>query len=137
MQFLYRILADAVVIAHAGYALFVVVGLVLTLIGIARRWQWVRNFWFRLVHLAMIGIVVAEVWCDFTCPLTTWEKNLRRLAGQESYRGDFIANWVHEALFFEEFPTWAFAVIYTLFGLAVLATFILAPPRVPFRNRNR
>jgi hypothetical protein len=137
MQFLYRILADAIVIVHAGYALFVVAGLVLTLIGIARRWQWVRNFWFRLVHLAMIGVVVAEVWCEITCPLTTWEKNLRRLAGQESYQGDFIANWVHEALFFESPPTWVFPVIYTLFGLSVLATFIFAPPCVPFRNKSR
>ena len=137
MQILYRILADAVVIAHAAYALFVVAGLAVTLIGIARRWQWVRNFWFRLVHLAMIGIVVAEAWCDVTCPLTVWEKDLRRLAGQESYQGDFLANWVHEALFFEAVPTGVFAAIYTLFGLAVLATFIFAPPRLPFRIRSR
>ncbi len=82
----------------------------------------------------MIGIVVAEAWCDVTCPLTIWEKNLRRLAGQESYQGDFIANFVHEALFFEQLPTGVFAAIYTLFGLAVLATFILAPPRLPFRK---
>jgi len=136
MQFLYRILADAVVIAHAGYALFVVGGLALTLLGIARRWQWVRNFWFRFVHLAMIGVVVLEAWCEITCPLTTWEKNLRKLAGQESYQGDFIANWVHEALFFD-FPTSAFSVFYTLFGLAVLATFIFAPPRLAFRDRGR
>ena len=135
MQLFYRLLADAVVIFHAGYVLFVVAGLVLTLVGIVRHWQWVRNFWFRLIHLAMIGIVVAEAWCGIICPLTTWEKNLRKLAGQETYGGDFIANLVHDALFFD-LPVWGFTVIYTLFGLGVLATYILAPPRRPFRVKS-
>jgi hypothetical protein len=32
-------------------------------------------------------------------------------------------------LFFDAEP-WVFTVCYTLFGLAVLATFVLAPPRL-------
>jgi hypothetical protein len=107
---------------------FVVFGLLLTLVGVARRWQWVRNPWFRGVHLATILIVVAEAWLGIVCPLTNWEQQLRRLAGQTTYRGDFVGRWLHEVLFFD-LPPWAFTTIYTLFGLAVIATWVFAPSR--------
>lgn len=124
-----------IVITHTAYAAFVVLGLCLILLGIARNWNWIRNFKFRVIHLAMIGIVVAETWCGIICPLTTWEKDLRRLAGESSYQGDFLANWVHELLFFE-FPSWVCTLLYALFGLAVVATFIVAPPRFPQWRRK-
>jgi hypothetical protein len=40
-----------------------------------------------------------------TCPLTTWEQDFRLKSGQQTYQGDFIANWVHDVLFFEA-PPW-------------------------------
>lgn len=128
MQFTYRIAADAVVVLHAAYALFVVLALLAICIGIARKAAWVRNLKFRLIHLAMILFVVAESWLGITCPLTVLEKRLRQLAGQETYTGDFLANAVHDLLFFE-FEPWVFTVVYTVFGLLVAATFVLAPPR--------
>lgn len=124
----YAFAADLVVAAHIAYVAFVVLGLLLTLVGVALGWRWVRNPWFRGVHLAMILIVVAEAWLGITCPLTTWEKQLRRLAGETTYRGDFIGRWLHEALFFD-LPPAVFTLIYTAFGLAVLATWVFAPPR--------
>ena len=128
MTLVYRLLADFIVVVHAGFVLFVVVGLLLTLIGVCRGWEWVRSPLFRYIHLAMILIVVAESWVGITCPLTTWEQQLRAWSGGETYRGDFIANIVHELLFFEADP-WVFTLAYTLFGAAVAATFFLAPPR--------
>lgn len=128
MKLVYRLLADLTVLVHFAYVSFVICGLLVTLIGGWRGWEWVRNRWFRGIHLTMILIVVAEAWAGIVCPLTTWENNLRKLAGQESYQGDFIANWVHGAIFFE-LPTWAFTLIYTLFGGLVVATLYLIPPR--------
>jgi len=127
MELFYRLAADAVVIAHMAYVLFVIVGFVLTLIGCALRWQWIRNPWFRGVHLAMILIVVAEAWLGITCPLTTWEHQLRELAGGEVYQGAFIAKLVHDWLFYDA-PPWVFMMLYTLFGAGVLVTFFVAPP---------
>ena len=72
-----RLLADLVVVAHAAYFSFVVLGLVAILAGIAFRWKWVRNPWFRWIHLSMIGIVVAEAIAGIPCPLTVWERQLR------------------------------------------------------------
>lgn len=124
----YAFAADAVVAVHVAYVAFVVVGLLLTIAGAIRGWRWVRNPWFRGVHLAMIGIVVAEAWLGITCPLTAWEKQLRRLAGESTYGGDFLGRWLHEILFFD-LPPWIFTLIYTAFGLAVAATWYFAPPR--------
>jgi Protein of Unknown function (DUF2784) len=121
-------LADLLVVTHAAYFSFVVLGLVAILAGVAFRWKWVRNPWFRWIHLTMIGIVVAETVAGITCPLTVWERRLRESAGQVAYAGDFIGYWTHRLLFFD-FKPWVFAVAYIAFGLAVLVAFILAPPR--------
>lgn len=135
MKLFYRIAADLIVIAHTAYVAFVVLSLALILVGIACKWNWIHNFKFRIIHLSMIGIVVAETWCGLLCPLTIWEKDLRRLAGETTYQGDFLANWMHALLFFE-FPPWVFTLLYSLFGLAVIATFLVAPPRFPRWNRK-
>ncbi len=125
---LYSVAADIVVFLHAAYVTFVVLGLVASLIGACLRWQWIRNFWFRVIHLSMIGIVVFEALMGITCPLTTLEHQLRVAAGQEANSGSFVGRWVHELLFFDA-PPWVFTTVYCVFGAIVLATFILAPPR--------
>ncbi len=134
---MYRFWADVVVVIHALYASFVVLGLGAILLGVALRWRWVRNFWFRIVHLAMIGIVVLESLVGMICPLTSLEDNLRQQAGGEAvYAGSFIGHWVHEALFVDV-PAWVLNACYYAFGLAVLATLILAPPQWPWKKKAR
>lgn len=125
---LYSVLADVVVFVHAAYVSFVVLGLVAILIGCVLRWRWVRNLWFRVVHLVMIGVVVVESLLDITCPLTTLENNLRRTAGETARGESFVGRWVHDLLFYDA-PPWAFTVAYCLFGAVVLATFVIAPPK--------
>ncbi|OYP38359.1 DUF2784 domain-containing protein [Rhodopirellula sp. MGV] len=122
-----RYFADLTVAIHFAYVAFVVFALPVTLIGGAAGWRWVRNRWFRGLHLAMIGIVVVEAWAGVTCPLTLLENYLRAQSGNATYRGDFIATWLHEAMFFDPEP-WVFTVLYTTFGLAVLASFFVVRP---------
>ena len=126
----YRFLADLTVIAHLAYFCFVVLALPLILLGGYLGWAWVRNFWFRMIHFAMIAVVVAEELLGIACPLTTWERDLRLRAGGVVYRGSFIGHWVHELLFVD-LPPWAFTVIYCAFGLLVLASLVWVPPRWP------
>lgn len=128
MQLLYRILADVTVLIHVAYVTWVIAGLALFLIGGVRGWRWTRRRWVRYSHLAMIGIVVVESWLAITCPLTVWENELRRRAGQTGYRGDFIANCAHDLLFFDATPA-VFTALYTLFGVAVVAAWWLYPPQ--------
>jgi hypothetical protein len=124
----WQILADLTVAAHVAYVAFVVLGQLLILIGAVCRWPWVRNARFRYIHLAMIGVVVLEAWIGLTCPLTIWEQTFRRKAGQVTYTGDFLARWLHDLLFFD-LPPHVFTMCYTAFGLMVLFSLWLAPPR--------
>ena len=129
-----KLLADFIVVLHFAYFSFVVFGMVLILLGIAFRWSWVRNFWFRALHLMTIGIVVLEAIVGLTCPLTHWEHQLRKMAGKGDYSGDFIGYWAHRLIFLDA-PPWVISALQIGFGLAVLATFVLAPPRWPGRKK--
>jgi hypothetical protein len=124
----YRLLADLVLVLHIAYVTFVVGGLAAIGLGAWRGWGWVRNPWFRTIHLGMIAIVVAESGAAVACPLTTLENTLRRRGGQQAYELDFVAYWLHRAMFFR-FEPWVFVVAYSLFGLAVVGSLILVPPR--------
>ena len=131
----YGLLADAIVVVHLVYVAFVVLGMAAILAGIVRRWAWVRNFWFRTVHLLMIAIVVLESLCGILCPLTDWEDRLRDAGGSPNEPGTFIGRWAHDLLFID-LPPWVMTVCYVVFGLAVLLAFLLAPPRWPWSGRT-
>jgi Protein of Unknown function (DUF2784) len=130
-----RILADLIVVFHLAYVSFIVFGLAAILLGIVFRWGWVRNIWFRSIHLIAIAIVVAEALAGVPCPLTVWEKQLRVMAGQATYAGDFLGYWAHQLIFYRADP-WVFTALYVAFGAGVLAAFVLAPPRRGARYRG-
>ncbi len=125
---MYQHLADAVLLLHFTFVAFVILGLLLTLVGGVAGWRWVRKLWFRLAHLAAIAVVVAQAWLGVICPLTTLEMWLRRQAGAASYEGSFIQHWLQRLLYYTA-PEWVFILAYSLFGLAVLATWLAFPPR--------
>ena len=120
--------ADAVLVVHALIVAFVVLGQAAVLVGWVRSWEWVRNAWFRLAHLATIAIVVVQAWLGRLCPLTVWEQQLRRAAGQSVGAESLIERWV-SALLFPDLPWWVFVVAYTAFGALVAWTWWRVPPR--------
>jgi len=131
----YKILADTVVIMHAAYVGFVVLGFAAILIGVVRHWNWIRNPWFRAAHLASIGVVALMAIADIACPLTTLENYLRQKAGEARYPADFIGYWAHQLIFFQG-PPWVFTVCYVVFALVVIAVFVLAPPHRPWKSTD-
>ena len=128
-----RMAADLIVVFHASYVAFVVLGMGAIGVGLWLGRDWARNFWLRVLHLAAIAVVSAQALAGRTCPLTLLENHLRGRAGQETYPGAFIGYWAHRLIFFDA-PPWVFTLVYSLFGLAVVATFVLAPPRRPGRH---
>ena len=130
----YLLLADSLLLIHVLFVAFVVVGLILIVAGKISSWSWVRNPWFRLAHLACIAIVVLQSWLGKICPLTIWEMALRARAGDATYTGSFIAHWLSEILYYQA-PQWVFGLLYTLFGMLVIATWLWVRPR-PFAQKN-
>lgn len=121
--------ADAVLLLHVLFVVFVIAGLLLILLGNALAWSWVRNWWFRITHLAAIVVVVLQAWLGVICPLTTLEMALRREAGDATYAGTFISHWLESILYYQA-PAWVFAVSYTAFAaLVVLSWFWVRPKK--------
>jgi len=133
---MYDFLADLIVATHFGIIAFVALGLLAILMGMLCGWQWVRNPWFRCIHLLVIGIVALESVFDITCPFTVWERDLRRLErpDQKWVAESFIGQWL-QWLVFTDLDDATLNVLYISIAVVIVATFWLAPPR--FRRPKR
>ena len=127
---LFLLAADALLLLHVLFVAFVVIGLLLIFAGKVRRWAWVRNRRFRVIHLLAIGVVIIQSWFGMICPLTTLEMALRSRAGDARYVGSFMAHWLETILYYQA-PPWAFAISYTVFGAVVIGSWFWVRPR-PF-----
>lgn len=122
----HRLLADVVLIAHFLYVLFVVTGLLLIWIGGFMEWQWVKLFWFRVIHLASIAFVAIISLFNIPCPLTILEMNLRISGGADFHSQRFIQHWLHKILFYEA-PDVVFTILYVSFAVLVGISFYYVP----------
>jgi hypothetical protein len=82
-------LADAVLVLHFGFVLFVVFGGLLVL-------RWPRVVW---AHIPAAVWGVAIEFGGWICPLTPLENALRAEAGEATYHGDFIARYLLPVLY--------------------------------------
>ena len=85
----YLWLADLTLCLHAGFVLFVIFGGLLVL-----RWRWIA--WLHLPAAAWGAFVEFTGWI---CPLTPLENWLREQGGEDSYRSDFIAQYLLPMLY--------------------------------------
>ena len=83
------ILASVVVVVHAAFVLFVVLG------GLVVA-RWGRVGW---AHVPAVVWAVAIEWRRAVCPLTPLENRLRQLAGASGYSEDFLQRYVLSALY--------------------------------------
>jgi hypothetical protein len=86
---LYRLLADAALILHAGFVAFVVLGALLVL-------RWRRIAW---VHVPVVLWGAGIEFVGGICPLTPLENQWRRLAGEFGYPGGFVEHYVMSVLY--------------------------------------
>lgn len=102
----YGLLADALLLLHGAFVVFVVAGGLLVL-----RWPWLA--W---VHLPAAAWGAAIEFAGFVCPLTPLENAWRRAAGGTGYEGGFVEHYVTAALY----PTGLTRTIQIALGLLVL-----------------
>lgn len=132
--FPYLLAADILLFCHVLFVAFVIISLLLIFAGKLCKWDWVRNPWFRTIHLAAIGVVVLQSWFGIICPLTTWEMALRQRAGDATYAGSFISHWLETLLYYQA-PMWVFTASYTAFAALVVASWYwVRPHRFAYRH---
>jgi hypothetical protein len=113
----YRIAADAVVVVHFGFILFVAIGGVIA-------WRWPRLLWLHVPAVAWgLGIVAV----GFACPLTPLELRLRRLAGGQGYEGGFVDRYIEDVIYPGEY-TW---LVRTVIAVAVVVGWTVLIARRP------
>ena len=108
---LYRLLANAVVVVHALFIVFIVFGSFL-----AWRWRWVA-----VLHVpcAVWGVLIE--YNGWICPLTPLENSLRMRAGQQGYSGGFVEHYLVPAIY----PAGLTPRIQVVLGTAVLVVNVI------------
>ena len=80
----YSIVADALVIAHLAFIVFVMLGGLLQL-----KWRW-----FIYLHLPAVAWGILVELLGWLCPLTPLEQHFRLLAGEAGYSGGFVQHYL-------------------------------------------
>ncbi len=120
---IHRLLADAVLVLHLGFILFVVLGGFLVL----RR---PRLAW---LHAPVFLWGAAIEFGGWICPLTPLENRLRAAAGQAGYAGDFLGHWLQVLVYPPGLTRgWQFGL-----GAAVIAVNAVAYGVLLHRRRRR
>ena len=112
-----RLAADAVLLIHLGFVVFVLLGGFLV-------WRWPKLFWLHLPAMVWGFLVEAMGWF---CPLTDIENHFRRAAGQAGYEGGFIEHYLVPLLYPEGLTRetqYLFAAIVVGVNLVVYARFL-------------
>ncbi len=126
-------LADAVLLFHLGIILFNIFGLIAIPVGAVRGWTFVRVFWWRALHVAILVIVALQAVLQRVCFLTLWQGDLQAPATGPAVPAPLIARTI-DRLIYWPLPLWVFAVIYVAVCLYVLVLWHLVPPRLPRRK---
>jgi Protein of Unknown function (DUF2784) len=91
MKTLFLAAADAVVVLHLLWIVFLILGAIP-----GSRWAWVK--W---LHLAALIFSIALQTFSWICPLTYLEAWLRSLGGAQPYEGTFIRNYLVQIVYAE------------------------------------
>jgi hypothetical protein len=119
---LYRLLADAVVLVHLGFVLWVVLG------GLAvLRWPW--TVWLHLPAAVWGALVELAGWY---CPLTDIENVLRRRAGAAGYEGGFVEHYLLPMLY----PRGLTREVQIALGVGVIVLNVVVYSWILYRRRG-
>ena len=103
----FRFLADCLVLLHAAFVLYAILGGLLAI-----RWRW--TMW---LHLPTVVWVAAIEFAGWICPLTPLENWLRMKGDEAGYTGGFVEHYVFPVLY----PAGLTPTIQIWLGVAVIA----------------
>jgi hypothetical protein len=118
----YRLLANLVLLGHAAFVAFVVLG------GLAVL-RWPRIAW---IHLPIVAWGAGIEFMGGLCPLTPLENHWRRLAGEQGYDGGFVEHYLLAALY----PDGLTRGVQVALGLVVIAVNVAIYARLWRRKKT-
>jgi hypothetical protein len=124
MQHLFRWGAEAAVLLHFAWIVFVVTGAFF--LRRRRRLRW--------VHLAAVLYSVAIEVYGWICPLTYLEQWFWSKAGIESYEGSFVSHYL-ERIIYLDVPQWVLIALAAV--LLVVTLFVYFWPSGSAKDRGR
>ena len=101
--------SEIVLLFHFCIFLFMVLSFFLIPLGYNQKWEWVKNRYYRLIHLILMGIIFIETILGFMCPLTILENFLRN----DIKINNKITQIIHQIMYWD-LPTYQFIILYLL-----------------------
>ena len=103
------IFSEIVLLFHFSIFLFMILSFFLIPLGYSQKWEWVKNKYYRLIHLVLMGIIFIETILGFMCPLTILENFLRN----DIEINNKITQIIHQIMYWD-LPTYQFIILYLL-----------------------
>ena len=101
--------SEIVLLFHFCIFLFMILSFFLIPLGYYQEWKWVKNKYYRLIHLVLMGIIFIETILGFMCPLTILENFLRN----DIEINNKITQIIHQIMYWD-LPTYQFIILYLL-----------------------
>ena len=125
----YKIFADAIIVVHFLFILFMLLGFLLTAYALV-FWQKFFDWWlFRSLHLLGIFYVSSLSILGKYCPLTILENELRlRHEVSSVYSGSFIVHYL-ERLIYPDVNPLVIQIPTIFIAVFTVVVFVVKPPK--------
>jgi hypothetical protein len=125
----YKIFADAVIVVHFLFILFMLLGFLLTIYAVLFREKFFDWWLFRSLHLLGIFYVASLSILGKYCPLTILENELRlKYEVFSVYSGSFIVHYL-EKLVYPDVNPLVIQIPTVFLAIFTIVMFIVKPPK--------
>ena len=117
------IFSEIVLLFHFFIFLFMILSFFLIPLGYYQKWKWVKNKYYRLIHLVLMRIIFIETILGFMCPLTILENFLRN----DIEINNKITQIIHQIMYWD-LQTYQFIILYLLSLLYIIFLWFFFKP---------
>ena len=115
--------SEIILLLHLLIFLFITSSFILIPIGYFQKWEWVKNKYYRSIHLILMGIISIETILGFMCPLTILENYFR-----DDIKVDNKLTEIAHQILYWDLPNYQFIILYILsFSYLIFLWFFFKP----------
>ncbi len=127
-MFLYKFLAEIILIIHFLWILFMLFGFVYNVVGLFFNKNLLKNFWLRTIHLFGILYVASLAILDKYCPLTVLESKLRQKFEPNFINPESFIIYYLEKIVYPNINPIVIVIPTVLIAVFSLIVYIVKPP---------